>query len=160
MTLLRRAAGEKVALDLVLTGRLLAAQEALAAGLVARVVPDADLEREAGALLAALAAASPSALALTKQLFYQLDGMSLGRRRRAGRPRQCGRPPDARFPRGDRPVSPAVSWSALRIGLALAGFAVALLAIALEDHRVGWGAIALLVGSLIVRLLQRRDPPV
>jgi hypothetical protein len=53
-----------------------------------------------------------------------------------------------------------VSWSALRIGLALAGFAVALLAIALEDHRVGWGAIALLLGSLILRLLQRRDPPV
>lgn len=53
-----------------------------------------------------------------------------------------------------------MSWSALRIGLALAGFAVALLAIALEDRRVGWGAIALLVGSLIVRLLQRRDPPV
>jgi len=52
-----------------------------------------------------------------------------------------------------------VSRSALRIGLALAGFAVALLAIALEDRRVGWGAIALLVGSLIVRLLQRRDPP-
>ena len=76
MTLLRRAAGEKIALDLVLTGRLLPAEEALAAGLVARVVPDADLEREAGALLAALAAASPSALALTKQLFYQLDGMS------------------------------------------------------------------------------------
>lgn len=77
MTLLRRAAGEKVALDLVLTGRLLPAQEALAVGLIARVVPDADLEREAGALLAALATASPSALALTKQLFYQLDGMSL-----------------------------------------------------------------------------------
>ena len=50
MTLLRRAAGEKVALDLVLTGRVLGAEEARAAGLVSRVVPDADLEREAGAL--------------------------------------------------------------------------------------------------------------
>jgi hypothetical protein len=46
--------------------------------------------------------------------------------------------------------------SALRIGLALAGFAVAVLATALEDHRLGWAAIALLLGSLIVRLLQRR----
>ena len=77
MTLLRRAVGEKVALDLVLTGRLLSAGEAQAAGLVARVVPDAELEREASGLASSLAAASPSALALTKQLFYQLDGRSL-----------------------------------------------------------------------------------
>lgn len=49
-----------------------------------------------------------------------------------------------------------MTWSALRIGLALAGFAMAILAIALEDHRIGWAAIALLLGSLIVRLLQRR----
>jgi methylglutaconyl-CoA hydratase len=74
MTLLRRAVGEKTALDLVLTGRLLSAPEARSVGLLTRVVPDADLEREAGALLAGLADASPSALALTKQLFYQLDG--------------------------------------------------------------------------------------
>jgi methylglutaconyl-CoA hydratase len=77
MTLLRRAVGEKVAMDLVLTGRLLSAGEALAAGLISRVVPDADLERDAHDLASRLAAASPSALALTKQLFYQLDGRSL-----------------------------------------------------------------------------------
>jgi methylglutaconyl-CoA hydratase len=76
MTLLRRAVGEKAALDLVLTGRLLSAREAQDLGLLTRVVPDADLEREAGALLDTLAGASPSALALTKQLFYQLDGRS------------------------------------------------------------------------------------
>jgi len=77
MTLLRRAAGEKVALDLALTGRLLAAAEGRALGLVSRVLPDGDLDRDAGALLSRLAGASPSALALTKQLFYQLDGRSL-----------------------------------------------------------------------------------
>lgn len=77
MTLLRRAAGEKTALDLVLTGRLLSAAEAQAVGLVSRVVPDAELDREAAELAGALAAASPSALALTKQLFYQLDGRTL-----------------------------------------------------------------------------------
>ena len=43
----------------------------------------------------------------------------------------------------------------LRVGLALAGFAVALLAVALQDRQLGWAAIALLIGSLIVRLLQR-----
>jgi methylglutaconyl-CoA hydratase len=77
MTMLRRAVGEKQALDLVLTGRVLSARDARAAGLVARVVPDDDLEREASAMTTALAAVSPSALALTKQLFYQLDGRSL-----------------------------------------------------------------------------------
>lgn len=77
MSLLRRAVGEKVALDLVLTGRLLGAAEARTLGLVSRVIADGDLDRETGALLSHLAAASPSALALTKQLFYQLDGRTL-----------------------------------------------------------------------------------
>jgi hypothetical protein len=44
----------------------------------------------------------------------------------------------------------------VRITLALAGFAAALLALAFEDHRVAWVAIALLAGSLVVRLLTRR----
>jgi hypothetical protein len=50
---------------------------------------------------------------------------------------------------------PARTVALLRIGLAVAGFAVALLAVALGDRQLGWGAIALLIGSLIVRLLQR-----
>jgi hypothetical protein len=50
---------------------------------------------------------------------------------------------------------PARTVALLRIGLAVAGFAVALLAVALGDRQIGWGAIALLIGSLIVRLLQR-----
>ena len=50
-------------------------------------------------------------------------------------------------------------WMLLRIGLALAGFAAALLAVAFEDRRLAWAAIALLVCSLIVRLLQRRRKP-
>jgi hypothetical protein len=44
----------------------------------------------------------------------------------------------------------------LRLGLALAGFAAALLAVSLGDKRAGWCAIALLVGSLVTRLLQKR----
>lgn len=86
MALLRRLVGEKVALDLVLTGRVLAAAEARSVGLVSRVVPDADLEREAGSIAQALAASSGSALALTKQLFFELDtrsvpeGIALGAR--------------------------------------------------------------------------------
>ena len=75
MALLRRAVGEKVAFDLAATGRLLDANEAAAVGLVSRVYQDADFEQQAGDVLRALAAASPSALALTKQQFYQLDGL-------------------------------------------------------------------------------------
>ena len=76
MAILRRLAGEKVALDLVLTGRLLGAEAARSAGLVSRVVPAADLDREAASIASGLAAASPSALALTKRLFYELDAVS------------------------------------------------------------------------------------
>jgi hypothetical protein len=43
----------------------------------------------------------------------------------------------------------------VRLGLAFAGFAAALLAIAFRDQRLGWGAIALLGGSLVMRLVQR-----
>jgi methylglutaconyl-CoA hydratase len=75
MTLLRRLAGERAALDLVLTGRVLAADEARVLGLVSRVVPDDRLEAESRTVLASLAAASPTALALTKRLFHELDGL-------------------------------------------------------------------------------------
>ncbi|MDQ3426377.1 MAG: enoyl-CoA hydratase/isomerase family protein [Gemmatimonadota bacterium] len=77
MALLRRLTGEKAALDLVLTGRVLTAEEARATGLVSRVVPDAELEREAASMARRLAESSGTALALTKQLFYQLDMLSL-----------------------------------------------------------------------------------
>ena len=77
MTLLRRAVGEKHALDLVLTGRVLPAPEACAMGLISRVVADEQLEAEGTRMAASLAGTSGSALALTKQLFYQLDGRSM-----------------------------------------------------------------------------------
>ena len=41
----------------------------------------------------------------------------------------------------------------VRLGLAIAGFLVALASVALDNQRLAWGAIALLVGSLILRLL-------
>jgi methylglutaconyl-CoA hydratase len=77
MTTLRRHVGEKAALDLVLTGRLLGAEEARRAGLVSRVVPDGALEQEGHDLARLLVGVPASALALTKQLFYQLDGRSV-----------------------------------------------------------------------------------
>jgi methylglutaconyl-CoA hydratase len=74
MNMLRRAVGEKIAFDLAATGRVLAARDAERVGLVSRVWPDASFEEEAGQLLRGLAGFSASALALTKQQFYRLDG--------------------------------------------------------------------------------------
>jgi methylglutaconyl-CoA hydratase len=76
MSLLRRLTGEKTALDLVLTGRTLSADEARAAGLLARVVPDSRLDAEVDELAGQLAESSGTALALTKHLFFQLDNTS------------------------------------------------------------------------------------
>lgn len=77
MTLLRRSVGERVAFDLVGTGRLLSAADAQALGLVSRVLPEESFEHESGRIVAQLAQASGSALALTKQLLYELDGHSV-----------------------------------------------------------------------------------
>jgi len=76
MTMLRRLVGEKLGFDLVATGRLLSAHEALAAGLVSRVLPAADFEPASGQILRQLAGASASALGLIKRLYYELDGRS------------------------------------------------------------------------------------
>jgi methylglutaconyl-CoA hydratase len=74
MAILRRIAGEKAAFDLVTTGRMLSADEALAIGLVSRVIPADRFEAETADVLRDLSATSASALALTKRLFYELDG--------------------------------------------------------------------------------------
>jgi methylglutaconyl-CoA hydratase len=77
LALLRRAVGEKLAFDLAATGRVVGAAEAAAGGLVSRVYDDAVFEREVDAVLRGLAASSASALALTKQHFYRLDGLGV-----------------------------------------------------------------------------------
>jgi hypothetical protein len=45
----------------------------------------------------------------------------------------------------------------VRIGLALCGFVLALLGVALDDSRLGWAAIAVLTVSLILRLVIRKQ---
>jgi methylglutaconyl-CoA hydratase len=76
MTILRRVGGEKWVFDLVTTGRVLSAKDAWKLGLVSRVIPAAQFEAETTDVLQHLAATSASALALTKRLFYELDGRS------------------------------------------------------------------------------------
>jgi len=76
MAMLRRVTGEKCAFDLVMTGRILSAEEARAAGLVSRVLPVDRFDAEVTALASALAAQSPTAMALIKRQLYALDGRS------------------------------------------------------------------------------------
>jgi methylglutaconyl-CoA hydratase len=75
MNMLRRAVGEKIAFDLAATGRLLTAREAERAGLVSRVLPDAEFEAGAEQIVRGIAGLSATALALTKQQLYRLDGV-------------------------------------------------------------------------------------
>jgi methylglutaconyl-CoA hydratase len=83
-TLLQRATGEKIALDLILTGRLLGAEEARMAGLVSRVVPAAELQNEGIALALQLAGSSATALALTKRVFFEQEGKNFAEGIRLG----------------------------------------------------------------------------
>ncbi|GAC1477411.1 MAG: enoyl-CoA hydratase-related protein [Gemmatimonadaceae bacterium] len=76
LTMLRRAVGEKVAADLVLTGRTVSAVEAHAIGLVSRVAGDADFDAAAVELLNTIAAHPPGAIAMTKRLLHDLDALS------------------------------------------------------------------------------------
>ncbi len=66
--LLPRAVGSVRALDLLLTNRVIGAEEALAIGLVSRVVPDGGALGAAVAVATALAAGSPEASGHTRRL--------------------------------------------------------------------------------------------
>ena len=76
MPLLRRTLGEKRAADLVLSGRVINAEEAGAIGLVSRVLPAASFDADVEAMLAGLTGSSATSLALTKWLLYKLDSLS------------------------------------------------------------------------------------
>ncbi len=75
--ILARAVGEKVAKDLLLTGRLLGAEEAKALGLVNRVAPKGQALEVALALGEEVAQGAPTSLRLTKELLLALPGMGL-----------------------------------------------------------------------------------
>jgi methylglutaconyl-CoA hydratase len=84
LTLLRRSVGEKIAFDLVATGRLLSAEEACAAGLVSRILSPETFDVEVASVCSALAGMSATALGLTKKLFYELDGLGMAEGIRLG----------------------------------------------------------------------------
>ncbi len=70
-----RSIGRKKTLELMLTGRKIDAAEALACGLVTRVVPAAELEAATTALAAEIAERSPAAIALGLRAFYRSQDM-------------------------------------------------------------------------------------
>ena len=72
-----RNIGRKKTLELMLTGAKLSAAEALACGLVTRVVPAAELEAETMKFAHELADRSPSTLALGLRAFYKSQDMEL-----------------------------------------------------------------------------------
>jgi enoyl-CoA hydratase/carnithine racemase len=70
-----RSIGRKKTLDMMLTGRKLDAAEALACGLVTRVVPAAALEAETLKLAGELAERSPATIRLGLHAFYRSQDM-------------------------------------------------------------------------------------
>lgn len=74
---LARLIGKTRALEMLMLGEPIAAEQALAIGLVSRVVPDEALGPEAGALARKLAAKSPVALAKVKETVERGLGLPL-----------------------------------------------------------------------------------
>lgn len=75
--LLPRLVGSRRALDLILTGRTVGAEEALQLGMVSKVVPSALFEAEVEAYVTLLASLSRPVLQLAKRVLAEGMGMSL-----------------------------------------------------------------------------------
>ncbi|WP_224247898.1 enoyl-CoA hydratase/isomerase family protein [Hyalangium gracile] len=77
MALLQRHVGRKRTLEMVMTGERLPAREALALGMLNRVVPAAELDAAVGALATKLAGKSQAVLALGKRAFFTAEDLPL-----------------------------------------------------------------------------------
>ncbi len=77
MALLQRHVGRKRSLEMVLTGERLSAREALALGLLNRVVPAAELDVAVSALADKLAGKSQAVLALGRRAFFTAEDLPL-----------------------------------------------------------------------------------
>ena len=78
MAILRRSMSERAAFELVATGEIVSAARAREIGLVQKVFADEIFDREVAAYAANLASKPASAVALTKGLLYQMDGLGFG----------------------------------------------------------------------------------
>ncbi len=77
MVALSRAVGRKAAMEMLLTGDMIAAGRAREIGLVNRVVPEGELDAEVLALAGQIAAKSPLTVAIGKEAFYRQAEMDL-----------------------------------------------------------------------------------
>lgn len=77
MSILRRKVGESVAFELAVLGDRIPAARAAEIGLVNRVLPEDGFEMAVEAFMVDLASRPPGAVALTKRLLYDLDGLGL-----------------------------------------------------------------------------------
>jgi enoyl-CoA hydratase/carnithine racemase len=71
MVALSRAVGQKKAMEMLLTGEFISAEEALTEGLANRVVPADELDSQTQALADKIAEASPLVVGVGKQAFYR-----------------------------------------------------------------------------------------
>ena len=71
MVALSRAVGARRAMEMLLTGEAISAEEALQAGLINRLVPAAELAATARAMAAKIAGSSPYVVAVGKAAFYR-----------------------------------------------------------------------------------------
>jgi len=75
--ILMRVVGPRLALDLMMTGRALSAEEAARAGLISRVVAPGEVGAETARVIDVLAAKSPLALRMGRRSFYAMRDMEL-----------------------------------------------------------------------------------
>lgn len=75
MAILRRSVSEKRAFELVTTGEVIPARTALEIGLINRVYSDDEFNTKVEDSVARMASRSKSALSLSKNLLYHMDGM-------------------------------------------------------------------------------------
>jgi enoyl-CoA hydratase/carnithine racemase len=68
---------QKKAMEMILLGERITAQEALSMGLITRVVPSADLNEEVEKVLAILTSKSPIGMRMGKQAFYAMANLPL-----------------------------------------------------------------------------------
>ncbi|HEY8184423.1 MAG TPA: enoyl-CoA hydratase/isomerase family protein [Pyrinomonadaceae bacterium] len=78
MAILKRNVSEKRAFELITRGAEITAEEARQAGLVNQVLAEENFETEVTAYARGFETMSKSAVALTKALLYQMDGLTFG----------------------------------------------------------------------------------
>jgi methylglutaconyl-CoA hydratase len=84
MAILRRSVSEKRAFELLITGDPIGTIEAHRIGLINRVFPDDEFEANVEVYVETLASKSASAVGLTKNLLYHIDGMTFDAALEAG----------------------------------------------------------------------------